>query len=211
MAVRSIRILQIEKETLVSLRCEGTSNCWGRHGCTWTRDFYLTRGLSRLVLWEDCFQTHKIHSWNVYHSLLSSYPSLKVGMNWTGGTLQRVKVGRQNRNVQKQKERFAKARTQIQNGPSSLTSPFRLENENRNSGRWLPSLGSGPVQHVGHSKRLHDRDDKINTQTSSNVLYRQGTDTHQANKPTLTRRRSSYRSASPTDSGKPPISFTDQH
>jgi hypothetical protein len=37
-----------------------------------------------------------------------------VEMNWTGGTLQRLKAGRQNGVLQKQKEHFAKVRARLQ-------------------------------------------------------------------------------------------------
>lgn len=79
-------------------------------------------------------------------------------MNWTGGTLQRTKTASKGV-VQKQKAHFAKARTNLQNGPDSPNAPFRpsyLQNDDSfELTRRLPSFGSGSVRHTGHSARRH--------------------------------------------------------
>ncbi|KAF2710230.1 hypothetical protein K504DRAFT_454558 [Pleomassaria siparia CBS 279.74] len=46
-------------------------------------------------------------------------------MNWTGGTLQRHKVGQHNGIAKRQREHFAKVRQQLQHGASKSTSPSR--------------------------------------------------------------------------------------
>jgi len=130
-----------------------------------------------------------------------------VKMNWTGGTLQRLKAGRQNGVLQKQKEHFAKMRARLQNAPNSSAPPFfpsYIKYNDLNQGGRLSSFSSGTVRHVGHSKRLQqDRRDREESYTASNIRYIQGTDTHHAVEGTSSRRKSRYGSASPTNSGKP--------
>ncbi|KAF2028809.1 hypothetical protein EK21DRAFT_90328 [Setomelanomma holmii] len=81
-------------------------------------------------------------------------------MNWTGGSLQRMKHA--NKGVtQKQKAYFVRARTHLQNGSKSPVVPFRpsyLQNDdNFELAGHLPSFGSGSIRHTGHSTR-HRRD-----------------------------------------------------
>lgn len=55
-------------------------------------------------------------------------------MNWTGGTLQRTKHA--NKGVmQKQRAYFARARTELQQSPSTQSTPFRPEYYHNNDGR----------------------------------------------------------------------------
>jgi hypothetical protein len=134
-------------------------------------------------------------------------PIAIVKMNWTGGTLQRSRAGRQNGVVQKQKEHFAKVRTRLQNSANSLAQSFRpsyLEDEDHNLGGRLPRFGFGAARHVGHTRRLHGRRDRKESHTASNIRYRQGLDTHQVAEPLSSRTKSRYESASPTGSGKSP-------
>ena len=129
-------------------------------------------------------------------------------MNWTGGTLQRLKAGRQNGVLQKQKEHFAKVRAQpqsVQNLPAPPFRPSYLEDCDLNLDSLLPSLGSGTIRHAGHNRRrLQDRCDRKESHTASTIRYRQGTDTRHVVEGTSSRRKSRYESALPTGSGKPP-------
>jgi hypothetical protein len=131
-----------------------------------------------------------------------------VEMNWTGGTLQRLKAGRQNGVLQKQKEYFAKVRARLQSAPNSPAPPFfpsYVKDDDLSLGGRLSTFGSGTVRHVGHNnRRLQDRRDREESHAASNIRYRQGTDTHHAVEGTSSRRKSHYGSASPTGSGKPP-------
>jgi hypothetical protein len=77
-------------------------------------------------------------------------------MNWTGGSLQRMKDANKGV-VQKQKAYFARARTHLQIGPKSPAVPFiptYLQNDdNFEPAGCLSSFASGPVRHTGHSAR----------------------------------------------------------
>ncbi|KAF2005750.1 hypothetical protein P154DRAFT_571050 [Amniculicola lignicola CBS 123094] len=81
-------------------------------------------------------------------------------MNWTGGTLQRHSRNANKGAAHKQKQHFARIRTQLQNGAIAAIPPFRpsyLQDEGFILGGRLPSFGAGSVRHVGHSKRLKPR------------------------------------------------------
>ena len=86
-------------------------------------------------------------------------------MNWTGGTLQRTKNANKSV-IQKQKAYFARARTQLQQGPATPATPFRpdyLNDEDDSElGHYLPSFGKDSAHHTGHSVTnlcgLHRRD-----------------------------------------------------
>jgi hypothetical protein len=129
-------------------------------------------------------------------------------MNWTGGTLQRLKAGRQNGVLQKQKEYFAKVRVQLQSAPNLLASPFRpsyLQGGDFNLGDRLPSLGFGTVRYAGIKRRqLQARRDIKESHTASNIQYRQGVETYPAAGGISSRRKGRYESALPTNSSKPP-------
>lgn len=67
-------------------------------------------------------------------------------MNWTGGRLQRHSRNAAKGSLGRQKAHFAKARTQLQNGPGENTHPFRpdyLDKDGDLHGRELASCGRG--------------------------------------------------------------------
>lgn len=81
-------------------------------------------------------------------------------MNWTGGKLQRHSKNVGNGVANRQKQHFAKVRTQLQNGTTSLacpgTIPFRpsfIQDDHVNLGGNLPQFGVGSSRHARHSKR----------------------------------------------------------
>lgn len=64
--------------------------------------------------------------------LTTAQVSQKSDMNWTGGTLQRTKHA--NKGVmQRQRAYFARARTKLQQSPSTQSTPFRPEYFHNNS------------------------------------------------------------------------------
>ncbi|KAF2182027.1 hypothetical protein K469DRAFT_252419 [Zopfia rhizophila CBS 207.26] len=84
-------------------------------------------------------------------------------MNWTGGRLQRHSRNAGQAVVQRQKQHFAKVRTQLQNGRTAHAVPFRpsfLDEEGLDLRDQLPSFGVGSVRNVGQSKRLQQRLDE---------------------------------------------------
>ncbi|KAF2122931.1 hypothetical protein BDV96DRAFT_593414 [Lophiotrema nucula] len=81
-------------------------------------------------------------------------------MNWTGGRLQRHSRNANKGVLQKQKAFFAKARTQLQNGKSNLTAPFRpsyFQDDDAVLGNQLPGFGLGTTRRTGHPRRLQAR------------------------------------------------------
>ena len=128
-------------------------------------------------------------------------------MNWTGGKLQRLKAGRNNSVVHRQKEHFARVRAHLQNGtsPGSSAPPFRpsyLGDDDLNLGGELPRFSSGSVRHVGHGRRGRNREESH----APDVERGQGPKIHHAAEAKSSRRAHCYESASPARSGKPPPS-----
>lgn len=88
--------------------------------------------------------------------------SRAVNMNWTGGRLQRSKNAN-NGVVQKQKAHFARARTRLQNGATSLTSPSRpsfVHNGDTSLGGRLPPFPPDIVRRLadlGRPQAQHER------------------------------------------------------
>ncbi|KAF2865144.1 hypothetical protein BDV95DRAFT_612934 [Massariosphaeria phaeospora] len=79
-------------------------------------------------------------------------------MNWTGGRLQRSRNA--NKGIQsRQKQYFARRRTELQSGSDLPGLPFRPnyldQDEKFELGGRLPAYGTGSIRHAGHSKRLH--------------------------------------------------------
>lgn len=91
-------------------------------------------------------------------------------MNWTGGRLQRHSRNAGSGAINRQKQHFAKVRTQLQNGSAQHTTPFRpsfLQEVDVSLGRKLPPFRDRSSGRVGYSKRLQisvHYDKKLNSQ-----------------------------------------------
>ncbi|PSN66145.1 hypothetical protein BS50DRAFT_677419 [Corynespora cassiicola Philippines] len=103
-------------------------------------------------------------------------------MNWTGGSLQRSKNANKGV-VQKQRQHFARVRTQLQHGIPK-TSPSRpshlAEGRLAPAGR-LPPVAAASVQHVAHRGRIQDahgratpRHSSSGVQNTQNVVIEEG-------------------------------------
>ncbi|KAF2740189.1 hypothetical protein EJ04DRAFT_234693 [Polyplosphaeria fusca] len=80
-------------------------------------------------------------------------------MNWTGGSLQRHSRATNGGVVRRQKQHFAKVRTQLQNGSHESSISFRpsfSQGDNFSIGSHMPVFGLGSRRHTGHSKRIQD-------------------------------------------------------
>ena len=106
-----------------------------------------------------------IHDW-----ICQQRPKRTREMNWTGGRLQRHSRNTGNRVINRQKQHFAKVRTQLQNGTAQHTIPFRpsfLQEVDVSLGRKLPPFCDRSSGRVGYSRRLQKSvhyDNKLNSQ-----------------------------------------------
>ena len=91
-------------------------------------------------------------------------------MNWMGGRLQRHSRNTGNGVINRQKQHFAKVRTQLQNSAAQHTIPFRpsfLQEVGVSLGRKLPPFCDRSSGRVGYSRRLQKSvhyDKKLNSQ-----------------------------------------------
>ncbi|KAF2502644.1 hypothetical protein BU16DRAFT_16289 [Lophium mytilinum] len=86
-------------------------------------------------------------------------PAARDKMNWTGGRLQRHSKNAGGGVASRQKQHFAKIRTQLQNGVASGQLPFRpsfLRDDEASFGGMLPPFTDRTSRHVGHSRK-HQR------------------------------------------------------
>jgi hypothetical protein len=94
----------------------------------------------------------------------SNSPLPTDNMNWTGGRLQRHQKNAGGGVASRQKQHFAKVRSQLQNGSRPGHVPFRpsfLQEDYLTLGGILPPFSERSSRHVGHSKK-HRRGSKRN-------------------------------------------------
>jgi len=120
-------------------------------------------------------------------------------MNWTGGKLQRLKAGRHNNIIRKQKEHFAKLRTRLQ---SNIGFSVDLWTDDTSISSRLPPFGPKNERVVGCTKRPKERRGREESHPLLRLRYRQGAGLHHGagGSPQGTY----HCEASPFGSGKPP-------